>query len=247
MFGNNEGENTPLFNNRDSATSSTTTSSNPFVTSSSASTSNPFTSTLETKTEKKPENSFGMGPPSYFSSYSMMGSHSSMFPLNPMAEYIRKRNAEKAAKEAALKAPWKFDPPTFQFGEPYKQPHEKQKEKEEQEKNENGKRPKEDEEEEWIQSPFCGQRYRKKDVDALVAFADKYIKSECENSKWRKWDEKEAEEKTIGVDEKRKEGKHGADEVKEGQGADETTEKSEALEKKEESDDSKAAAAAELP
>jgi hypothetical protein len=43
-----------------------------------------------------------------------------------------------------------------------------------------------EDETEWIQSPFCGDRYRKKDVDLLVAFADKYIRSECESTTKRR-------------------------------------------------------------
>ena len=75
---------------------------------------------------------------------------------------------------------------------------------------------------EWIQSPFFEQRYRKKDVDLLVAFTDKYIKSECESAKRRKLEEKKAVNKEEAAEKKeekdadeKKEEKDDTDEKKE--------------------------------
>ena len=109
------------------------------------------------------------------------------------------QSSKPAAKE---KPTWKADPPTFKFGNEEMEEDTKPSEADSQAHGK--KRPKEDDEDEWIQSPFCGDRYKKKDVDLLVAFANKYIKNINESTaKRRKMEETDkAEIKGEGNSEK---------------------------------------------
>lgn len=114
----------------------------------------------------------------------------------PLSEFHKNRHTRRVSAGEDLATSknrsksWKFDPPTFKFKSGDDLDAEDGEVSPEQTlQEESKKRPVEDETE-WIQSPFCGDRYRKKDVDLLVAFADKYIKSECGSTpKRRRFDE----------------------------------------------------------
>jgi len=140
--------------------------------------------------QKLTNNSGNSGRETYYSS--LLGCDYSY----PLSEFLKNRHArrvsagEDSASSKIRSKSWKFDPPTFKFksgtevedqdeedGKKPQEPHQSQ--------DISKKRSNEDETE-WIQSPFCGDRYRKKDVDLLVAFADKYIRSECESSTKRR-------------------------------------------------------------
>ncbi|KAL3805282.1 hypothetical protein HJC23_008989 [Cyclotella cryptica] len=111
----------------------------------------------------------------------------------PLSEFLKNRHArrvsagEDTSSSKSNSKSWKFDPPTFKFksGQDQDEEEEQKPPEPEQPQEQSKKRPNEDDTE-WIQSPFCGDRYRKKDVDLLVAFADKYIKSECESTAKRR-------------------------------------------------------------
>lgn len=114
----------------------------------------------------------------------------------------------KDCDESKKKRPtFKVDPPTFKFkadGETSDMEEEDGKKSSEADQSENGgKKRQNDDDDEWIQSPFCGDRYRKKDVDMLVAFANKYIKSANESTAKRRkleGDDETSDEKNAGSD-----------------------------------------------
>ena len=146
---------------------------------------------LDTSSGVKPDNAAPYYSPLWGHGYS-----------HPMADFHKRRNERLAREEAERrkKLSFKFDPPTFKYkaeNEPdgVEEAEDEKKLSDTEETNENGKRPAEEEEDEWIQSPFCGDRYRKKDVDLLVAFANKYIKREAEAAaKRRKLEEEKKED-----------------------------------------------------
>ena len=95
-------------------------------------------------------------------------------------------NKKPAAKKP--KPTWKCDPPTFKFGQDEEVLDDAKPSEPKNSGNKAGKKRsnEEEEEDEWIQSPFCGDRYKKKDVDLLVAFANKYIKQMNESTAKRR-------------------------------------------------------------
>jgi len=141
---------------------------------------------------KKQENSFSQvtnklgssGRETYYSS--LLGCDYSY----PLSEFLKNRHArrvsagEDSASSKVRPKSWKFDPPTFKFKSGMDvEDHDEEdgtKTQEPEQAHDISKKRTNEDETEWIQSPFCGDRYRKKDVDLLVAFADKYIRSECE-------------------------------------------------------------------
>ena len=103
------------------------------------------------------------------------------------------------------KPTFKCDPPTFKFKTGDEASDMEDESADPVESEAGKKKPEEEEEDEWIQSPFCGDRYRKKDVDLLVAFANKYIKSANESmAKRRKLEESEKEKDNNTEEETKK-------------------------------------------
>jgi hypothetical protein len=94
----------------------------------------------------------------------------------------KKTTAEKP------KPTWKCDPPTFKFGQDEEVLEDAKPSEPENAETKAGKKRSNvnEDEDEWIQSPFCGDRYKKKDVDMLVAFANKYIKEMKESTAKRR-------------------------------------------------------------
>ncbi|KAL7519751.1 hypothetical protein ACHAWX_004508 [Stephanocyclus meneghinianus] len=106
----------------------------------------------------------------------------------PLSEFLKNRHArrvsagEDSAASKVRPKSWKFDPPTFKFKSGLEVEDKGEddgiKTQEPEQAQDLSKKRSNEDDTEWIQSPFCGDRYRKKDVDLLVAFADKYIRSE---------------------------------------------------------------------
>jgi hypothetical protein len=140
---------------------------------------------VETKFSQVPNRLGTSGRETYYSS--LLGCDYSY----PLSEFLKNRHArrvsagEDSASSKVRPKSWKFDPPTFKFktGMDVEDQDEEDgtKTQEPEQAQDISKKRLNEDETEWIQSPFCGDRYRKKDVDLLVAFADKYIRSECES------------------------------------------------------------------
>lgn len=153
--------------------------------------------------DAKKEDAVMQGTFSPGSSYSsgLRGGYSSSF-----SSFLNSRNRSfgmmgSYAQKPKPKPTWKAAPPTFKFktGDEASDMEDEKPEEEESEVVAAGMKRPNDDEDEWIQSPFCGDRYRKKDVDLLVAFANKYIKSANESAAKRQKTEEPEQEQEAGV------------------------------------------------
>lgn len=156
--------------------------------------------------DTKKEDTVMSGPFSRGSAYSteLGGGYSSSF-----SSFLNSRNRRfgmmgSYEQKPKPKPTWKAAPPTFKFktgDEASDMEDEKPSSEEESEAAAAGMKRPNDDDYEWIQSPFCGDRYRKKDVDLLVAFANRYIKSANESMAKRRKTEETGQDSEAGVTE----------------------------------------------